>query len=155
MVRIPVVEKIQCDTLLEIGEIYRTRLGHIPLGKTIRLLRKRLRMSQRTLAKRSKVPAQTVSRIESGKAVPSFRTIEKILKALFCDTALVPLPLYDLDQLVQQQIRRIAEKRVQYLKGTMALELQKPSDEIVRELIAKEEKELHASDKLDIWKEIL
>jgi hypothetical protein len=54
---------------------------------------------------------------------------------------------------VQQQIRRTAEKRVQYLKGTMALELQQPKDEFIRELVLQEERELLASENFDIWSE--
>ena len=78
-------------------------------------------------------------------------TLEKIFKALFCDFVLLPLPSHDLDHLVQQRIRREAEKRVQYLKGTMALELQQPKDAVIQELIAQEEKELEALENIDIW----
>jgi transcriptional regulator with XRE-family HTH domain len=110
-------------------------------------------MSQRTLARRAKVPQPTLSRIESGKTNPNLATLEKIYKALFCDFVLLPLPWRDIDQIVQQQIRRIAEKRVQYLKGTMALELQQPQDEFIRELVLQEERELEASESFDIWSE--
>jgi transcriptional regulator with XRE-family HTH domain len=109
-------------------------------------------MSQRTLANRAKIPTSTLSRIESGKTIPGLRMIAKILKALFCDFALIPLPKQDLDKIVQQQIRQVAEKRVQYLKGTMALELQKPKDDVIKELIKKEEAELQFGS-FDIWKE--
>ncbi len=79
--------------------------------------------------------------------------MDKIFKALFCDFAVIPLPWKDLDLVVQEQIHGLAKKRVEYLKGTMALELQQPKDDMIKELIAKEEKELQMTAKLDIWQE--
>lgn len=146
-------EKLILDAFFQIAAQYRSRLQTVSLRNVIVLLRKRLKMSQRTLARRAKIPQPTLSRIESGKTNPNLATLEKIYKALFCDFVLLPLPWRDIDQIVQQQIRRIAEKRVKYLKGTMALELQQPKDEFLRELVLQEERELGASENFDIWSE--
>lgn len=146
-----VMEKLLLDTLFQVAEIYQSRLQKISIKNMITLLRKRLRMSQRVLAKRAKIPQATLSRIESGKTQPNLTTLEKIFKALFCDIALIPLPACDFDQIVRQQIHLVAKKRVQYLKGTMALELQQPKDEVIQEFILREEGELSANKHFDIW----
>jgi len=153
MRRETIEEKLIVDALFQLAVQYRSRLQAVSLRNVIVLLRKRLKMSQRMLARRAKIPQPTLSRIESGKTNPNLATLEKIYKALFCDFVLLPLPRDDLDQIVQQQIHRIAEKRVQYLKGTMALELQQPKDEVTKALISQEEKELWISENLDIWSE--
>lgn len=146
-------EKLILDAFFQIAAQYRSRLQAVSFRNVIILLRKRLKMSQRTLARRANIPQSTLSRIETGKTNPNLTTLEKICKALFCDFVLLPLPWRDIDQIVQQQIRRTAEKRVQYLKGTMALELQQPKDEFIRELVLQEERELLASENFDIWSE--
>lgn len=148
-----IAEKLLVDSLLQVAAFYQTRFQHVAISKIIRLLRKRLRMSQKTLAKRAKIPQATLSRIESGKNKPNLSLLEKIFKALFCEIALIPIPKESLDNIVKEEIHRIAKKRVQYLKGTMSLELQQPIDEVIRELIAKEERELLANEKFDIWQE--
>lgn len=146
-----VMEKLLLDTLFQVADFYQSRLQKISIKSMITLLRKRLRMSQRVLAKRAKIPQATLSRIESGKTKPNVTTLEKIFKALFCDIALIALPACDFDQIVRQQIHLVAKKRVQYLKGTMALELQQPKDEVIQELILREEGELGANKHFDIW----
>lgn len=153
MRRETIEEKLILDVFFRVAAKYRSCLQTVSFRNVIVLLRKRLKMSQRTLARRAKIPQATLSRIESGRTNPNFATLEKIYKALFCDFVLLPLPRSDLDQLVQQQIHRIAEKRVQYLKGTMALELQQPKEEVMKALISQEEKELSVLENLDIWSE--
>ncbi|MBS0615381.1 MAG: helix-turn-helix domain-containing protein [Verrucomicrobia bacterium] len=153
MGRVTVTEKLLVDALLEIAELFRSQLGHLNYKKIISLLRKRLKMSQRTLAEKAKIPVSTLSRIETGKITPNLKTLGKIFQALSCDLVLLPLPQEDLDLLVKKQIRKVAEKRVKYVKGTMALELQQPNDAVIRELIAKEERRLSLSENIDIWKE--
>jgi transcriptional regulator with XRE-family HTH domain len=149
-----IVEKLLLNALFQLAANYKIELQQKASFSTlITLLRRRLRMSQRTLAKRAKIPQATVSRIESGKTTPSLGTLEKIFNALFCEIVIIPLPIHDLDQLVLKQVHHIAKKRVQYLKGTMALELQQPKDEVIQELIAEEEKDLLANQRFDIWSE--
>ena len=150
MTRVTISEKLLVNALLQIAEIYLSSLENLSLRNTITLLRKRLRMSQRVLAKRAKIPTSTLSRLESGKSSPSLATIKKIFKALFCDFAVIPIPRQDLDKIVESQIKHVAEKRIRYLKGTMALELQQPKDDVIKELLAKEEAELKFGN-FDIW----
>ena len=152
MARTSIAEKLLLDALFQMGEIYRTRFHSVPLKQIIILLRQRLKMSQKTLAKRANIPPSTLSRIESGKGEPSLRILGKIFQALFCDFVLLPIPRRDLDLVVKQQIHHLAKKRIQYLKGTMALELQQPNDAVIREMMIKEERDL-LSKNFDIWKE--
>src|SRR5258708_6366497 len=93
-------EKLILDAFFQVAAQYRSRLQTVSLRNVIVLLRKRLKMSQRTLARRAKIPQSTLSRIESGKTNPNLTTLEKIYKALFCDFVLLPLPWSDIDQIV-------------------------------------------------------
>lgn len=152
MARTTITEMLLVDSLLKIACFYKKHLPGLAISKIIILLRKRLRMSQVTLAKRAKIHQATLSRIESGKVEPTFKILEKIFGALFCDIVMIPLPQRDLDEIVQKRIRHLAEKRIKYLKGTMALELQQPKDDVIDALIAREEKEI-LSKNSDIWEE--
>ena len=154
MQRQAIVEKLLLNALFQLAANYKIKLEQKASFSTVLfLLRKRLRMSQRTLAKRAKIPQATVSRIESGRTTPTLATLEKIFRALFCEIVIIPLPIHDLDQLVLKQVHHIAKKRVQYLKGTMALELQQPKEEALQELISQEEQDLLANHRFDIWRE--
>jgi DNA-binding XRE family transcriptional regulator len=58
----------------------------------IRTLRARLRMSQAELARRSGLTQSHVARIETGALDPQWSTLRRLLGALFCGAALLPLP---------------------------------------------------------------
>jgi transcriptional regulator with XRE-family HTH domain len=153
MAKITITEKLLVEALSQVAKNYQLQVRKLSLRKTLILIRKKLRMSQQTLAKRAQIPQATLSRIESGKINPTIAMLERIFRGLFCDLAFLPIPQVDLDHIVKERIHDIAKKRVQYLKGTMALELQQPSDAVIQELIAKEEQELLASRSFDIWSE--
>jgi DNA-binding XRE family transcriptional regulator len=54
----------------------------VMLCNKVILLRKKAKLTQAELAKRTKIRIETISRLESGKHVPSARTLEKIEAAI-------------------------------------------------------------------------
>lgn len=125
----------------------------ISIGQLISLIRHQLRISQRVLAKKSKIFQSTISRIESGVLKPNILTLHKIFDALSCNLVISALPYKDLETIRKKQARKKAEKKINYLLGTMALEKQKPDQKLIKELIEEEEKKLLYSDKDDLWEE--
>lgn len=122
----------------------------IAIGNIIALIRSQLRMSQRSLAKRAKVPQSSISKIESGILNPNIATLNKIFNALSCKLILSAYPYEDLELLRKQQIRNVAEKKINYLIGTMAMEKQKPDTKLIQELIKEEENKLQSGN-FNIW----
>ncbi len=64
----------------EMPENIQKRAEHV--GKTIKKLRKEHSLKQTELAKKSGLPQSHISRLEAGAHSPSFKTLEKIAKAL-------------------------------------------------------------------------
>lgn len=123
----------------------------LEIGQLISLIRKQLRMSQRALAKRSNVPQVTISKIESGNFNPTTATLEKILNALECDLIITAIPRKSLDTILKEQAKIQAQKKINYLKGTMELEDQQPDEEFIKELIDEEIKKLLESSGSGLW----
>ena len=127
-------------------------LQDISVGQLISLIRKQLNMSQRTLAKKSKVYQSTISRIESGVFLsPNIDTLNKLFEALSCNLIISAIPYDDLEKIKIKQAYKQAEKKVNYLLGTMALEKQRPDQEFIKEQIEEEKNKLINSK--DLWDE--
>lgn len=153
MKTITVAEKHFLKQITKISEMLTGGHKQVAPGFLVALVRKRLRMSQQVLAKRSKLPQSMISKIESGKVEPSLTTLKKIFDALYCDVMVVPIPRKDYDEVIQEQATRIAKKRIGYLRGTMALEKQEPKSLMIKELIKEEEKQIMNSTSVKIWEE--
>jgi len=72
------------------------------------------------------------------------------LEALSCDVLLVPILREPIDIQRRNQARRMAEKHIKYLRGTMSLEKQEPDSRFLEELRKEKEEELLHS-KLKLW----
>lgn len=125
----------------------------VSIGQLLSLIRGQLKISQRILAKRAKVPQSTISRIESGHLESNIITLRKIFKALSCDLFITACPRENLDAICKKQARVKAEKKVRYLQGTMALEKQEPDQKMLMELIEEEEKKLLNSPGFELWED--
>ena len=108
-------------------------------------------MTQKQLANRADLPQSYIAKIESGSKKPPIETLEKIFRSLNCSLTFLLIPEVDVDQLLEQQARMAAEKRVKYVAGTMALEDQLPSKKHLREMVEEEKKELLSSETTKIW----
>ena len=125
----------------------------VSIGQLLALIRRQLKISQRILAKRAKVPQSTISRIESGHLWTNIITLRKIFDALSCDLFVIARPRENLDSIRRKQARIKAEKKVRYLQGTMALEKQELDPKMFSELIEKEEKKLLNSPGFELWED--
>jgi transcriptional regulator with XRE-family HTH domain len=56
------------------------------IGRDLRQLRRKARLSQAELAARAKMRAATISRLENGHGDPTGKSVRKILRALRADT---------------------------------------------------------------------
>ncbi|NGX32069.1 MAG: hypothetical protein K1060chlam4_00107 [Candidatus Anoxychlamydiales bacterium] len=124
---------------------------NISVGDLIGLIRRQLGMSQRVLARKSKVYQSTISRIESGVLSPNIDTLNKLFEALSCSLIITARPYEDLDKVKIKQAYKQAEKKVNYLLGTMALEKQRPDQRFIEEQIEEEKNKLINSK--DLWDE--
>ncbi len=128
-------------------------LETLPSSSLIRLIREKLFMTQAQLAKRAGIPQSHIAKIEIGKTNPRLDTLQKIVKALYCDLLIVPKPVQDLNVLVRERIHQTAKKKVEHVKGTMRLENQLPSNKIVTAMIKNEELKLRVHTTSVIWEE--
>jgi predicted DNA-binding mobile mystery protein A len=124
----------------------------LPIGALIRSFRQELGMSQKELAKRAGVPQSTISRVEQGRDT-SLSTLQKILSALSCDLVIAPLLRNSLDTIRHEQARKVAEKQVRYMSGTMNLEDQQPDDRFIEELLNQEKKRLLDGPNYKLWED--
>ncbi len=125
----------------------------IPLepGALIRLVRERLHMTQRQLARRCGIPQSHLTLIEQGKADVQYGSLNRIFKALHCRPLLSVMPEKDFDAIISGQAHEVAARRVRRTLGTMALESQEPDSETSKELLRREEQRLLRDPSSEIW----
>jgi transcriptional regulator with XRE-family HTH domain len=151
-ITLPIETKL-LESLLEKGEEIRKDQEILPLGSLVRMVRVGLGMTQRQLAMHAKVPHSTISRIEKGVIRPNEETLRKIFAAMECDIALIPVPRFkSVESLLRSKAKKIAEKRLQYLEGTMALEQQRPEKKW-RERLLESEIEAILKFPSQLWEE--
>ncbi len=146
-------QKKLIDTLCAQALVVSQKLQQYPIPTLIRLLRKRLHMTQKNLADRAHMPQSYIAKIESGRIKPNLKTLEKIFNALFCDLRWVAVPKESFDTILQKQTLKVAQSRIAYIQGTMSLEKQLPNEEMVNELVRVEQKRLLESESSEIWDE--
>ena len=146
-------EKLLIEEIMQAAQKTRAAVRGLSIGALIKSIRVQLGMSQKTLAKRASVPQSTISRIEKGERDANLSTLNKILGAILCDLVIVPLVRDSIDSLRLKQARKMAEKQVRYLKGTMNLEDQQPDSRFIAELIKQEEERLLQGPNSKLWEE--
>jgi len=122
-------------------------------GVLLRLLRRRFRMTQAQLSKKSKVPQTSIANIESGKKKPTLQTIEKLLEAMGMRLALLPVCTKTADQLIREQAKSAAREKLHPVFGSMGLEDQLPSPKKMQEMVREETERLIESNTSRIWDE--
>jgi len=146
-------EKLLVEEIMQAAHSLKIALRGLSIGALIKLIRSQLGMSQMTLAKRAGVPQSTISRIEKGQVGVSLSTLQHILEAMTCDIVIAPILLDSIDVMRRKQARKIAQKRICYLKGTMSLEDQEPDSRFIEELLKQEEDRLLRGPNSKLWEE--
>ena len=119
----------------------------------ILLTRVRLGMTQAQLAKRCGLTQSHIANIENGKVDVQLSTLRRIFAALDCRLVLAPQPLGDFDDLIRRQARAAALKRVKRVRGTMAMEAQRPDEGMLEDLIKAETEKLLQGRSSEIWED--
>lgn len=146
-------EKLLIEEIMQAAQKARVATRGLTIGALIKSVRTQLGMSQKVLAGRAGVPQSTISRIEQEKRDANLATLNKILAAISCDLVIVPLLHDSIEVIRRKQARKMAEKQVRYLKGTMNLEDQQPDARFMEELIKQEEERLLQGPKTRLWDE--
>ncbi len=146
-------EKLLIEEVTQASKLLRGAVRGLKIGALIKSIRMQLGMSQKALAKRAGIPQSTVSRIEKSKTDTSLVTLDKILTAISCDLVIAPQLQYSIDAIRKKQARKLAEKQVRYLQGTMNLENQQPDSRFIEELLKHEEERLLQGPNSKLWKE--
>lgn len=146
-------EKLLIEEIMQAAHKTRVAVRGLTIGALIKSIRVQLGMSQKALAKRAGVPQSTISRIEQEERDANLSTLNKILSAISCDLVIVPLLQDSIDAIRRKQARKMAEKQVSYLKGTMNLEDQQPDSRFIAELIKQEEERLMQGPNSKLWDE--
>ncbi len=146
-------EKLLIEEVMQAAHKTRVAVRGLAIGALIKSIRLQLGMSQKALAKRAGVPQSTISRIEQEERAANLSTLNKILGAISCDLVIVPLLQDSIDAIRRKQARKMAEKQVRYLKGTMNLEDQQPDSRFIEELIKQEEERLLQGPNSKLWDE--
>ena len=146
-------EKILIEEVMQAAEKMGGLTRGLAIGGLIKLIRTQLGMSQKILAKRAGVPQSTIARIEKGARDPNLLSLRKVLSAMSCDLLLVPMLQAPIDTIRRRQAKKMAEKRIGYLKGTMSLEEQRPDSRMINELLAQEENRLLHKSTTELWEE--
>lgn len=146
-------ERILIEEVMQSALKLRTALRGLKIGALIKSIRKQLGMSQKVLAQRAHIPQSTISRVEKDFKEISFLTLNKILKALSCELIITPLLHVSIDEMRRKQAEKIADKRLQYLKGTMNLEEQQPDSKFIETLYRHEVEQLLHDPSSKLWEE--
>lgn len=146
-------EKLLIEEIMQATQKTRVAIRGLTIGALIKSIRVQLGMSQKVLAKRAGVPQSTISRIEQEERDANLSTLNKILSAISCNLVIVPLLQDSIDAIRRKQARKMAEKQVDYLKGTMNLEDQQPDPRFIAELIMQEEERLLQGPNSKLWDE--
>lgn len=146
-------EKLLIEEVSQTAKSLAVVVRGLSIGELIKITRTQLGMSQTCLAKRAGVPQSTVSRIEKGQRDLSLYTLQKILSAISCDLVIAPTLQESIETIRRKQAKKIAQKHVHYLKGTMNLEEQQPDARFVEELLKQEEDQLLQGPNAKLWEE--
>lgn len=148
-------EKLLLEKIANSAQSLLKKQRGLEIGQLIALIRGQLGMSQRALAKRAKIPQSTISKIESRRLQPNVTTLQKILNSMECDLLVTAVPRESPETTRRNQAIAKARRKIQYLLGTMSLENQEPDQELVKELIEEEVKDLLESSGPKLWEKEL
>ena len=74
----------------EVAMEYARQFAELPIGTQLAIMRRRRKLSQRTMAKKIRLPQPHVARTESLRHDPRISSVLKAAKALHCRLLLIP-----------------------------------------------------------------
>jgi len=128
-----------------------------PARGWVRAVREALGMNGSQLTRRMKIARSHLSQIEDAEArgAVSIRTLQRAADALGCEFvyAFVPRGGKRFEQLVHERARQVAERMVERVAGTMALEDQSVDLEFRKREVDRLTAELVRTMRRDLWDE--
>lgn len=134
------------ERLVSYGKRVPEAAGEIAPHVVIRTIRNSLHMTQAQLARRAGMPQSHLAKIETGKVDLQLGTLRRILRALNCETLVLPKFHKSPQEALQERIKEVARHRVARAAGAMGLGR-------LRSLIRSEEERLRARPTSKIWEE--
>jgi len=120
----------------------------------IYLIRKALGMTQKQLAVRSKGNQCDITMLEKGKRKDvQISTLERIARALGCELSISFIPQKNLLEVVEGKSLAQAQKLIAASSANMAMELQKPEQEIIGEQVRELQEEIMKKRRSSLWDE--
>lgn len=107
----------------------------LSIGKQAREIRQRLGLTQTQVARRIKNTQRLLTRIENDEGDPRLSTLEKIARGLNCEIEIKFVPVSMSESSVEQLALEKAHELVMMSVANAAIELQRPSDHVIREEI--------------------
>lgn len=149
--RLPVTESRILGRLVLYGMKAPEGIESLPVHHTIKILRRGLGMTQAQLAKRAGLVQSHLARIELGHVDLQISTLQRVFRALYCDSLVLPKFKIRPEEIVAGRVAETARKRVARVAGSMALEKQLPDDSMIRKLIRAEEERIKEKRSSEIW----
>lgn len=126
--------------------------NRLTLFEKLERRRRELGLSQSALAERCGVSLPTIHRILAGHSpAASFETAVAIAQAMGMQFDVVPVA--PIQEVLEQQARKKAERLVSMVQGTAALEAQAVSSRHIGQMIQKTIRELLAGSRRRLWAE--
>ena len=125
------------------------------LADQIKGIREALGMTQGQLAERCGFSQSYIADIENGRRENlELSSVKKIAEGLRCSALIRIAPDKDINQILDEQSTRIAEKIVAITSGSTALERQLPDKKIIDEEIRATKKNLLGQNRSALWQEL-
>lgn len=151
--RLPITARRLLNRLVSYGMKAPEGTDSLPVHSTIKILRLGLGMTQAQLAKRAGLVQSHLARIELGQVDLQISTLQKILRALYCEPMLLPKFKITPEEIVAGRVKETAKRRVARVSGSMALEKQLPDESMIHALILAEEERIKNNPSSKIWEE--
>lgn len=144
------------QVIRELQKLHGMQLIIKPQKGWIRTIREALGMTAEQLGKRLNIIQQRVSAIEKAESTRTLKlkTLEEIALALNCDLVYFLVPKEPIENMLERQAFKVAQKRIEASSHSMDLEKQSISqeekrrqiDKLARELLFKKSKELWSDE---------
>jgi len=107
----------------------------LSIGKQVRQMRQRFGFTQTQVARRIKNTQRLLTRIENDEGDPRLSTLEKIARGVNCELEIKFVPVAISESSLEKFAHEKARELVMMCVANSAMELQRPSDDVIQEEI--------------------